>query len=317
MKVFSRLAPVLPVARHDRFSAGNGGRLYAKAWRWAIPGWSRTTVLGALVLFACGLSNPANAIYLGAADLTGQYSGVGMILPTPGHASCTAAMLSDTVLLTAAQCVYDLTSAADLQFSLGPGMTAHATEIRTHPGFNTPDGLNLPYDIALVALDKADVAFWAGIAYLTIGTDAPPGLSPVTALGFGESQTGVGTGQRRSGNLSVTQYIGAEAPVGVFLPDAFIETVPGDLLGQTFCLGDAGGPLLYNNAIVGTASFRTVATCNEAGPGYYLNIHNFAGWISDNLSAMDPPRTVPEPATLALFAFMLAGLGFGRGNRSN
>ena len=263
-----------------------------------ISSWARSTVLGSLVVFACGFAAPASAIYMGIDDLRGRYSGVGMIIPTDGNSLCTGTMLSDTVFLTAAQCVLGLAQAPDVHgsFSLGAGMTAHITEIRMHPEFNTADGsLNLPYDIALVALDKTEVASWAGITHWTIGAGLPPTTAAVTAVGFGENQTGVGSGQRRSGNLAITQYIGGEAPAGVFIPEAFIETQPANVLGQRICPGDTGGPLFYNNAIVGVASFRFVATCNEAGPGYYVSIPRNSKWIGDNLNQMDPGYLCPTP----------------------
>jgi secreted trypsin-like serine protease len=275
----------------------------------------RAAMLCALAPLALGFGPAAHAIYKGTEDPAGLYSGVGMILPTSTHAACTGTMLTGTVFLTAAQCVYDQTPGADFLFSLGTGMTAHATEIRAHPGFNTPDGLSLPYDIALVALDKSDVASWSGFTQWSIGT-AVPVSSAVTAVGFGENDHGSGSGVRRSGNLSVTQYIGAEGPPGVFIPDAFIETNPADSLGQVFCPGDAGGPLLRNHAIVGIASFRFVAACDEAGPGYYLNLQNFADWITTNLGAMDPAVPVPEPASIALLGMGIAALGLGRRKRN-
>jgi hypothetical protein len=285
-----------------------------KMWS-AISRRTRAALLGALAPLALGFTPSANAIYVGAEDIGGLYSGVGMILPNGGHDACTGTMLTDNVFLTAAQCVYNQTPGPGFQFSLGAGMTAHATEIRAHPGFNSVDGLSLPYDIALVALDKAEVASWSGFTHWAIGTESVANAA-VTAVGFGESQTGAGSGVRRSGNLRVTQYIGSEGPPGVWIPDAFIETAPADSLRQMFCPGDAGGPLLHNNAIVGIASFRFVATCNETGAGYYLNLENFADWINTNLSEMDPAKVVPEPASLALLGIGIAALGFSRRKRN-
>jgi secreted trypsin-like serine protease len=117
---------------------------------------------------------------------------------------------------------------------------------------------------------------------------------------------------RRSGAVSISQYIGAEGPIGVFVPDAFIEAIPVGGLAQTFCLGDAGGPLLANNKIVGVASFRFAATCDEPGSGYYVNVQRFTGWIGENLNEMDPQRTVPEPAPLALLTVGLAAMVLAR-----
>jgi hypothetical protein len=221
-------------------------------------------------------------------------------------------MLSDSVFLTAAQCVFDLTPADGLQFSVGAGMSAHVTEIRAHPGFATVDGLELPYDIALVALNPTEVAAWSGVTHWAIDTAAPSGGTAVTDVGYGETGDGVGGGVRRSGAVSISQYIGAEGPPGVFIPDAYIEAIPANGLAQTFCLGDAGGPLLANNKIVGVASFRFVASCDASGPSYYVNVQRFTGWIAENLNQMDPPSSVPEPTPLALLTFGLGALGLAR-----
>lgn len=269
-----------------------------------------------LFALACGLATDANAIHLGLADISGQFAGIGMLMPPAGHNPCTGAMLSDYVFLTAAQCVSNLTPADGLQLSVGAGMTAQVTEIRAHPGFDTVDGLNLAFDIALVGLNRTDVAAWSGLTHWAIDTAAPSAGSAVTDVGFGETGNGVGAGVRRSGAVSISRYIGAEGPIGVFVPDAFIETIPVDGLGQTFCRGDVGGPLLANNKIVGVASFRFAASCDESGPGYYVNVQRFTGWISDNLNEMDPQGNVPEPTPLALVTVGLVALGLARREKS-
>jgi secreted trypsin-like serine protease len=273
---------------------------------------TRRALSAALFALGFGLATDAKAIHLGVADISGQFAGIGMLIPPANHEPCTGTMLSDAVFLTAAQCVFNLTPADGLQFSLGAGMSAHVTEIRAHPGFATVEGLNLPYDIALVALNRTEVAAWSGVTHWAIDTAAPSAGTAVTDVGFGETGDGVGSGVRRSGAVSISQYIGAEAPVGVFVPDAFIEAIPVDGLAQTICLGDAGGPLLANNEVVGLASFRFTSSCDASGPSYYVNVQRFNGWIGENLNEMDPRGIVPEPATPALLTFGLAALGLAR-----
>lgn len=273
---------------------------------------ARGAMSATLFALACGLATDANAIHLGLADLSGQFAGIGMLMPPANHDACTGTMLSDNVFLTAAQCVFNLTPADGLQFSLGAGMTAQVTEIRAHPGFATVDGLNLAFDIALVGLNRTDVAAWSGVTHWAIDTAAPAAGTAVTDVGFGETGNGVGGGVRRSGAVSISQYIGSEGPIGVEIPDAFIETIPVGDLAQTFCRGDAGGPLLADDKIVGVASFRFVASCDESGPGYYVNVQRFNGWISENLNEMDSQRNVPEPAPLGLLMVGLVALGLAR-----
>ncbi len=288
-------------------------RLLLKLSRcWHAMGATRRGVLGAAL---CALAAPASAIHLGIADLTRQYASVGTLLPSGSHGLCSGTMLSPTVLLTAAQCVVDSAPPQAYEFSLGDGMTAHAAAIRMHPGFSTIEGINLAFDLALVALNPVEVGAWAAFQPMALGTTWPVPAAAVTAVGFGEDRNGAGSGARRSGHLQLSQYVGTEGVPGVWLVDAFIETMPADQSGHMFCAGDAGGPLLYNNAVVGIASFRTVATCDEAGPGYYVNVQSLADWIGANLSDMDRQGTVPLPPTLGLVALGCALLGVGRRRR--
>lgn len=279
------------------------GRALVRAGR---TGRARQALSMALFALTCGLTTPAGAIHQGLADTGGVYANVGQLLPPSGHESCTGTLLSADVLLTAAQCVFNLTPADGLLFSLGAGQTAHVTDIRSHPGFDTVDGLNLAFDIALVGLDGADVAAWGSVMPAGSATTAPAAGTAATVVGFGESADGVGGGQRRSGTVAMSQYIGGEGPIGVLIPDAFIETVGVGAFNQYFCPGDAGGPLLDQGRVVGVASFRFEATCNAEGPAYYVNVARLSGWIDETLRAMDPKHNVPEPAPLLLVALALA-----------
>lgn len=141
--------------------------------------------------------------------------------------------------------------------------------------------------MALVRLEKSQTRRWNDVVRYPVATTGMPTLVHATGVGFGESSFRAGT--RTSGDFMVTQYIGTEAPAGVWIPDAFLEVKPGNVKDQMICPGDSGGPLLFHNQVAGVASFRFVATCPEDGPGYQVNTARFAPWIADTLNELDPP----------------------------
>ena len=216
---------------------------------------------------------PSTPIRNGAPEARPPFNGVGMILPSATHMGCTATLIAPSIVLTAAQCLRDLTPNPVFDFSLGDGRTARVTDIRLHPLASTVDGFNVAFDIALASLDRAAVASWTDVTPATFRADLPtPGVA-ATALGFGAPSG------RRSGTLQITQYIPGEGPIGVFRDDAFIEAIPGSSANQMFCFPGTGGPLFLEDQIVGIASFRFVATCAEEGPGYYVTTSRFIDWI--------------------------------------
>jgi len=129
---------------------------------------------------------------------------------------------------------------------------------------------------------------WPGISRYAIRDGMTPIGALATGVGLGETQTGVGSGVRRSGNFSVTAYAEGSDAFGGAIFDAFFEVTPGNAMNQMFCYGDHGGPLFFEDRIAGVASFRFVATCDEEGPGYYVSLHRLTDWIRESLNEMDP-----------------------------
>ena len=240
----------------------------------------------------------ASPIRNGIPESRSQFDGVGMILPSATHEACTATLISPFVVLTAAHCLRDDSPDPVFEFSLGAGRTARVTDIRVHPLFNTVDGIDLAFDVALASLDRAGAASWTDIIPATLRADPPVPVVEATAIGFGETSAGAGSGRRVSGTLLVTSYVDGENANGP-VPDAFLEVNSGSA-DQMFCPEGAGGPLFYEDQVVGVASFRYVETCPEAGPGYYVNVSRVADWIevtADDLQNR-PPTAVDDHAEL-------------------
>jgi len=215
-----------------------------------------------------------------------EFSGIGALLETTTHGLCSGTLITPSLVLTAAQCVQDSSPNPVFQFSAGTAQVAASTLVRQHPLFSTVDGLNLAFDMALVRLEKPISRGWDVQRFPVAKVNMPVDQHGV-GVGFGESD--YPTGVRTWGDFLLTQYIPGEGPVGVVFPDGFLETVPGSAKNQMICPGDSGGPLIYNNQIVGVASFRFVATCPEDGPGYFVSTPRLSKWIQDAVDELDPP----------------------------
>ena len=235
--------------------------------------------------------DPAAPIRNGIPEARPQFSGVGMILPSATHGACTATMISPFIVLTAAQCLIDSSPDPVFEFSLGEGRTARLTDIRTHPLAFTVDGFNQAFDVALVSLDRADVASWTDVVPATLRAAPPTPIVEATAVGFGATNDG---GRRTSGTLLLSNYAPFLGPDGNFQPQAFLVTDPGGT-NQMFCYLGTGGPLFFEDQIVGVAAFRNVATCAEDGPGFYINTSRVADWIHATTSELTNHPPLPGP----------------------
>lgn len=251
------------------------------------------------------------AIRNGVPEARPQFNGVGTLRSPAGGETCTATLVSRLVVLTAAQCVRHI-APGELEFAIDAEHIVPVTDIRIHPQFEDSDGVNLPFDLALLKLDDA-AATWTGVAPAAVGGDDVPIGIEGTAIGFDEART--------SGALLVNDYIAGGTEFGLVVPNAFIEALPANSQDHMFCRPGVGGPLMVENRIAGVASFRTVATCEEAGPGYYLTLKHLLEWIEQTRTDLDPasdsrattttiaPLSAPVQNPLTLTAVVTASSG--------
>src|SRR5207248_9029515 len=127
---------------------------------------------------------PSAPIRNGDPESNVSFNGVGMILPTATHGVCSAVLVRHNIVLTAAQCVFDLTPDPVFEFSLGAGRTARVTDIRMHPQAFGFEGFNPAFDVAVGRLDESVASGWTDVVLPAFIDNEPAAGSVGTAVGF-------------------------------------------------------------------------------------------------------------------------------------
>lgn len=219
--------------------------------------------------------------------------------------TCTASLISPTVVLTAAHCIDPLTHPGH-EYGLFPGDDAsmytsantlipqlsNIKEAHAHPEYNRDP----PFvaDIGIAILEQP-------IAREPL----PINRDPLDSSIIGKPARLVGYGQTKYGTYNAIRHA----------VDTVVDTLPGDDtvkvgdLEHRPCVGDSGGPALVDvndeTRIIGTDSYTDFAGCLE--PAYYRRTDMYLPFI-DKYAPPEPPPppdtmdpepkpTIPEEAT--------------------
>lgn len=209
-----------------------------------------------------------HAIYKGS-DYQG-HPAVGKLTMVPRNAPpgassfCTASLIGEQTVLTAAHCVVDATS---FTFELDGGEQIPAESATAHPQFT---GVGGPDDIAVVRLAQSP----ATVKPVHIATRAPSVGMPLLLVGYGA--TSCQSEQFCSPDSGAKRR--AESAIGTLQPTQF--TFGGDGGGST-CKGDSGGPAFAtidgDEVQVGVTS-RGPLPCGVE-PATDTRVDAYADWI--------------------------------------
>jgi hypothetical protein len=277
-----------------------------------------------LALLAAALAAPLANAMVGGTDQLGTAFAAPLAyieIRTPtGTGACTGTLISPTVVMTAAHCVYDETRSggllgvarpSDMSVRIGslnvsdPSLGAAAGVIAVLPQpYYRWDGSRHFHDIALLALDRTMAETPARLA-----EQRPDTGKPLLMAGYGQTSTS----DRSPPAALRAGLITAAAPSSCRLTsetfDAswlFCGAAASDpaVPGGTACYGDSGGPAfafentVANLVVEGVISYGSQASC-EYSRSYLVLVSTERGFIDRALATApqawgqlrdDPPR---------------------------
>ncbi len=190
---------------------------------------------------------------------------VAIVRADTGAAFCTATVISERVVLTAAHCgVQNDPSAVRVRFGAqAPGVTIEILDAVSHPSFDNTES----HDLALVLL--AEPAPSAAVALLSA---APPAM--VRIVGFGDTAGGaMDAGRKREGTAMVT----STTPLSIVLGPS--PALP--------CNGDSGGPVFAPAGELAAVISRGDPACATYGKATRVDVH-VTDFIAPYLAATAP-----------------------------
>ncbi|XP_014356523.2 trypsin CFT-1 [Papilio machaon] len=201
--------------------------------------------------------------------------------------TCVGAVLNSRAVLSTAHCFYgDETYLWRIRvgsnYANSGGIVHIISRIINHPDFHTfyyENDIAVLHSVSVLTSNNVRPASIAGPNYIV------PDTQPLLAVGWGKSSANA-TASERMRQIQVN-YINMNTCRSIYVILAMYPTTDMMCSGwlDTYrgkeCQGEAGGPVLHNNVIVGVTSWGRQCVLNHY-PGISTRISNYTSWIQAN-----------------------------------
>ncbi|XP_030751258.1 trypsin-1-like [Sitophilus oryzae] len=212
-----------------------------------------------------------------------------VLLMIDGEAKCGGSILTESFILTAAHCVYDV-RASQLSIRAGSSYRSSGGQVVTVAALTYHDYFDsdtYDYDIAILKLSRP-LTLGVGVAIVQL----PATTDDIIA---GEEASATGWGLTDSNGTTLPEQLRV-----VVLPQITTQTCKNyygsyitDTMfcagyktgGKDTCLGDSGGPIVVDGYVIGITSWGS-ENCAESGkPGVFTKVSFFRDYIDKIVAA--------------------------------
>ncbi|CAH3905670.1 chymotrypsin-2-like [Pieris brassicae] len=213
--------------------------------------------------------------YMASVQVTGQ-----------GH-KCGGSILDSKWILTSGHCVARIMSDTDkLKVVVGSnslkagGQEFKVSKVTVHPDFDNSKLIN---DIALLQVSKP-MEFGDKVQAIALPEkDTETGANVmVSGWGLTANKESAYPDKLQMLNRTALSIENCKDVLGDLPNEKRLCTVP-QRKGTSICIGDAGNPLVEDNAVVGVASF-ILFDCGSKYPDGYASVFAYKDWIKKNMS---------------------------------
>ncbi|KAG6465763.1 hypothetical protein O3G_MSEX015375, partial [Manduca sexta] len=212
------------------------------------------------------------------------FAGLLITLKSDKRSTCSAVLVSNTRVLTAAACWYDgVNTARALLVALGTtrinydGVRVNATAIAVHPNYNAFTENN----IAVLTIPFVQTTDLIRPIRLASGSESFAGYT-AHIIGFGRTSTESSTQSAHDALVPVLSNAMCARYFGAAVKPEHVCTAGAGALGA--CPGDDGGPLALkepgDEMLIGVISFMHPFGCSSGYPSVHTRVSHHYNWIS-------------------------------------